>query len=66
MVSVDGTVVAIGGWSNSAWSDAIFHLICSALDECQWAEMAQRLSVARSFFVAMAIPDEMVNCQKSQ
>ena len=64
MVSVDGTVVAIGGRSNGALSNAIFQLVCSSLDECQWAEMAQKLSVARWDFVAMAIPDEMTNCKK--
>ena len=63
MVSVDGTVVAIGGWSNNELSNAIFHLVCSSLDECQWTQMAQKLSVARDNFVAMTIPDEMTNCR---
>ena len=63
MVSVDGTVVAIGGRSNNELSNAIFQLVCSSLDECQWTEMAQKMSVARSNFVAMPIPDEMTNCR---
>ena len=66
MVSVDGTVVAIGGHRNGD-SNAIFHMVCSVLDECQWVEMAQKLSVARGYFVAMTIlpdADEMSNCQK--
>jgi len=64
MVSVNGTVVAIGGLNNDGYSNAIFQLVCSALDECVWVEMAQKLSVARGNFVAMTIPDEMTNCQK--
>ena len=66
MVSVDGAVVAIGGSSNDGNSNAIFRLVCSSLDECQWAEMAQKMSVAREDFVAMAIPYEMANCQKKK
>ena len=63
MVSVDGAAVAIGGDSDGDYSNAIFRLVCSALDECQWAKMAQKMSVAREDFVAMTIPDEMTNCR---
>ena len=63
MVSVDGAVIAIGGYSNvNGYSKSLYKLACS--QECHWKEMSQKLTVARSSFVAMTIPDEMTNCQK--
>ena len=63
MVSVDGTVIAIGGYSNDGcYSKSLYKLECS--DDCHWKEMSQKLTAAREWFVAMTIPDEMTNCQK--
>ena len=68
MVSVDGTVIAIGGyggfggeWSHGDYSNSLYKLVCS--QKCRWIELAQKLTVARYGFVAMTIPDEMTNCR---
>ena len=63
MVNFDGSVVAIGGGKRSGHSDALFKLLCSTKGECEWKKMSQKLTVARDFFVAMTIPDEMANCR---
>ena len=62
MVSVDGTVIAIGGNNNNDNLNALYKLECS--DDCHWKEMSQKLTFARRHFVAMTIPDEMTNCPK--
>ena len=63
-MNFNGTVLAIGGASCGGYSNLLFKLVCYD-DDCQWEEMSQKLKVARNYFVAMAIPDEMAVCKKS-
>jgi hypothetical protein len=43
---------------------SIYKLICDQLG-CKWSEMEQQLKNARSFLVAMLIPDALTNCTKT-
>jgi hypothetical protein len=65
--SPDGQgVILIGGWSTTddANQSAMYKLICDQLC-CKWPEMEQQLKIARSYFVAMLIPDTLTKCTKT-
>ena len=69
MVEFDHTVVTVGGNGNDDGElnvDTIHKLVCSAADSsCEWIEMRQKLRVARQLLVAIMVPDELTNCQKT-
>jgi hypothetical protein len=64
--SPDGQgVIVIGGYSDGdAFQSSIYKLICDQLG-CKWSEMEQQLKIARSYLVAMLIPDTLTNCTKT-
>lgn len=45
------------------YQEKIHELKCSE-QGCEWVKLEQELSVGRDDYVAMLIPDELVNCQK--
>jgi hypothetical protein len=62
--SPDGQgVIVIGGYSDG-YQSSMYKLICDQL-ECKWSEMEQQLKIARSYLVAMLIPDTLTNCTKT-
>ena len=63
IVPFDKDVVIIGGWDGSSYQSSLHRLTCHNQD-CEWKTMSQQLKVARSDFVAMLIPDELVDCGK--
>jgi hypothetical protein len=56
----------MGGYSatDNADQSSIHKLICDQLG-CKWSEMVQQLKNARSWFVAMMIPNHLTNCTKT-
>jgi hypothetical protein len=64
--SPDGQGVILMGGLNSDYvpQSSIYKLICDQLG-CKWSEMEQQLKNARSFLVAMLIPDALTNCTKT-
>lgn len=66
MVEFDDTVVAIGGYKNLiGYSDRLYKLSCTEGSPCEWIEMRQKLKVARHYFVAIMIPNELTECVKN-
>ena len=62
IVPFDKDVVIIGGDPpGSGYSSSLHHLTCQNQD-CEWKTMSQQLKVARYRFVAILIPDELVDC----
>lgn len=62
MVSLNDSVVVIGGFDGFSYQSAIYELTCSRLN-CQWETLSQSLEHARTNFVAMLIPDQVANCK---
>ena len=60
IVPFDKDVVIIGGYDGTGYQSSLHRLTCQNQD-CEWKTMSQQLKVARAYFVAMLIPDEMVN-----
>ena len=66
MVPFDKDVVIIGGSDGPYIGDeqsSLHRLTCQNQD-CEWKTMSQQLKVARYAFVAMFIPDELLDCGK--
>ena len=65
IVPFDKDVVIIGGDGPYIGDEqsSLHRLTCQNQD-CEWKTMSQQLKVARSSFVAMLIPDELVDCGK--
>ena len=66
IVPFDKDVVIIGGIScSSIYScspqSSLHRLTCQNQD-CEWKTMSQQLKFARYYFVAILIPDELVDC----
>ena len=61
MVSYNGNVYAIGGFSSDGSEKAIYRLSCPN-QNCQWITIQQELKTARGVFVAMPIMDSLVDC----
>ena len=63
IVPFDKDVVIIGGWSDDGggYQSSLHRLTCHNQD-CEWKTMSQQLKVARDDFVAILIPDELVDC----
>ena len=62
IVPFDKDVVIIGGMSSGSQSS--LHCLTCQNQDCEWKTMSQQLKVARHSFVAMLIPDELVDCGK--
>ena len=65
IVPFDKDVVIIGGYDGTSggFPSSLHRLTCQNQD-CEWKTMSQQLKVAREDFVAMLIPDELVDCGK--
>ena len=61
IVPFDKDVVIIGGYSGGGVQSSLHRLTCHNQD-CEWKTMSQQLKVARGYFVAILIPDELVDC----
>ena len=61
IVPFDKDVVIIGGYDGSSYQSSLHRLTCQNQD-CEWKTMSQQLKVARESFVAILIPDELVDC----
>ena len=64
IVPFDKDVVIIGGYGyHNGWGyqSSLHRLTCQNQD-CEWKTMSQQLKVARAWFVAILIPDELVDC----
>ena len=68
MVPFDKDVVIIGGRSDGVmgldsitFSTSLYRFTCQNQD-CEWRIMSQELKIGRNWFVAMVIPDELVEC----
>ena len=58
-VVLNGDLYTIGGYAgNGAVQTAIHRLSCLS-GNCSWTTMDQELKVARSFQVAMAVPNDL-------
>lgn len=57
-------VLVIGG-KTSTYQDVIYELVCLNSEndnDCMWTRLDKTLEVARSAFVSMWIPDDLVEC----
>ena len=69
MVRIGTDLVVIGGYAYgisidfTGYNDSIFKLSCS-YNFCQWERMTPKLKMGRQYFVAVALPDNFVNCNK--
>ena len=61
IVPFDKDVVITGGYSTDGIQSSLHRLTCQNQD-CEWKTMSQQLKVAREWFVAILIPDELVDC----
>ena len=65
MVKIGKDLVVIGGYSSlSGHSSSVFKLSCS-FGNCQWTKMRQELKIPRREMVAIAVPNEFLNCGTS-
>ena len=63
MVATENSLVVIGGVTDGEYSKDLFELTCSETG-CKWREMEQKLTIGRSNFVAMMVPDTLTNCEE--
>ena len=61
IVPFDKDVVIIGG-IKGGYSTSSLHCLTCQNQDCEWKTMSQQLEVARYLFVAILIPDELVDC----
>ena len=63
MVRIGYDLIVIGGFmdGDTEYSGSLFKLTC-ANHSCQWDTLDQELIYPRSFFVAVAVPDDFVQC----
>ena len=62
MVSIGDDLIVVGGISLSGRrSSNLYRLSCRNSD-CHWSELPQKLAIAREVLVAIAIPDNFVEC----
>ena len=64
IVPFDKDVVIIGGLDGNGDFQSSLHRLTCQNQDCEWKTMSQQLKVAREDFVAMLIPDELVDCGK--
>ena len=62
MVQLDNDVVIIGGRDEHLDEQSSLHRLTCQNQDCEWKTMSQQLKVARYRFVAILIPDELVDC----
>ena len=63
MVRMDKDLAVIGGYGGG-YSSSLYRLTCTN-KACTWQTMTQELTIGRSNFVAMLIPDELTECSKT-
>ena len=66
ITSPRGSVVLVGGYNDDeeeALSDLWELKVSSSGSLLEWTRMEQRLSVTRSYHLAIPIPDELTSCQ---
>ena len=61
MVRVGYDLIVLGGRNTEVYSGSIFKLSC-ANQSCQWVTMEQELKTPRAFFVAVAVPNDFLEC----
>ena len=64
MVPFDTDVVIIGGYASGVGYQSSLHRLTCQNQDCEWKTMSQHLKIARQSFVAMLIPNELVDCGK--
>ena len=62
IVPFDKDVVIIGGGNENGYPQSSLHRLTCQNQDCEWKTMSQQLKVARREFVAILIPDELVDC----
>ena len=62
IVPFDKDVVIIGGLVPYVGSQSSLHRLTCQNQDCEWKTMSQQLKLARFSFVAILIPDELVDC----
>ena len=66
-VPLDQDVVIIGGTTNYGngmnMQSSLYRFTCQNQD-CEFKTMSQELKISRGWFVAMLIPDDLVDCGK--
>ena len=62
MVAKEFSAVHLGGYDGTYSLFTMFELTCE-FGTCFWRRMSQRLQERRQDFVAMTVPDELVDCQ---
>ena len=65
-VPFDKDVVIIGGYGGGSQSQSSLHRLTCHNQDCEWKTMSQQLKVGRNQFVAILIPDELVDCSGKQ
>ena len=61
MVRVGYDLIVLGGATNEILSGSIFKLSC-ANQSCQWVTLEQELKTPRIYFVAVAVPNDFLQC----
>ena len=62
MVRVGYDIIVIGGKTeNKIYSGSLFKLTCTE-HICDWKNLTQELKTPREYFVAVAVPDDFVQC----
>ena len=56
MIEIQGDAYLFGGFDAGKWNSAIYQLSCSS-GICSWSIINQELKVARSYAVAIPVPD---------
>ena len=64
MVTLGTDLVVIGGDCKNCPDKSSLYIMTCQNQLCAWQEMNQRLKIGREQFVAMIIPDELVDCGK--
>ena len=56
-----GIVILRGETSKTSYSDALFRLSHSG-DGAKWIELPQKLSIGKTYFIALLVSDDFANC----
>ena len=63
MVNYGTDLVVMGGWSNGSGDSSSFYQLSVENGIFKWEKMKPELKIPRSHFVAMTIPDHLVDVQ---
>ena len=61
MVSIGYDLIVIGGYDGSSRSGSIYKFFCSN-HICKWDKLPEELKTPRSFFTAILLPDNFIDC----